>query len=987
MSTATRSCPACHTPLPDAAQFCMQCGRATPTDPGVPQRTAATGEFEVSKVKRALKDRYKVETILGEGGMATVYLAEDLKHRRKVAIKVMRPELAATLGADRFLREVEIAAQLSHPHILPVHDSGEADGILYYVMPHVEEGTLKDRLATEGQLPVEEALRLAREVAEALAYAQARGIMHRDIKPGNILLGSGHAQLADFGIARAIDRAGEAITRTGLAVGTPQYMSPEQAMGDKDVDGRADVYALGSVLYEMLAGEAPFTGPTARAIMTRSMTETPRSLTTSRAGLPPQVDATVAKALARSPADRYPNAAAFADALQTTQDAVRSGTFRAAVAPASAGPGPLTVWGLFAVGAVAMMAVVYGLMRRWNLAPWTLGLAFLLLAIGAGVLLLTARIERQRSAGQDVSGLRRFFTWRNATFGGVGALVFWAVTASILAARVPAAGAAASSGSRIAVIPFENQGAASDAYFADGISDEVRGKLAEINGITVTASTSAGQYRGSAKTPVQMAGELGVDYLLMGKVRWADSTGGHRRVQVVPELIDGRTGAMAWQQSFDNDVTDVFQVQSDIATQVAGALGAKLGAAEKSELGKRPTQNVAAYDMYLQAKAITAGDPGAQRRAAGLLEQAVALDSNFADAWANLSRAMSLVYTNGGRDPIAARRASEAMQRALALAPHGVSANLAAASYYRSVSIEPARADSSVAAALATDPNDANALGAAAASDLAHGRLSEAIAKLERARQLDPRSVNTLRSLAIGYLEARRYSDALAAGDAALSLAPTDLNTIEWQAMIHAAQGDMHGAQQVVQDALTRGVTTPELVAYFGGYQELSWMLTPAQRQLLYRLTPAAFDNDLGWWGQTMSTAHYLDGDAKAARAFADSGLAATRAQSAANPRDDQNHALYGLLLAYLGRAAEARTQADSAVVLSENVTAQPQYVWLQAVRIHLVLGDTAAALDGIERLLRSHYYITPGWLQVDPLFSPLRGNERFKALVAGSGS
>ena len=223
---------------------------------------ASTGAFEVAKVTEALAGRYKVERILGEGGMATVYLATDQKHKRKVAVKVMRPELAATLGAERFLREVEIAGQLSHPHILPMHDSGESDGILYYVMPYIEGETLRERLQRDGALPVEEALKLAREVSEALAYAHRRNIVHRDIKPANILLSEGHALVADFGIARAVgDSGGEQLTRTGLAVGTPQYMAPEQATGEKEVDGRADVYATGSVLYEMIAGEPPFTGP------------------------------------------------------------------------------------------------------------------------------------------------------------------------------------------------------------------------------------------------------------------------------------------------------------------------------------------------------------------------------------------------------------------------------------------------------------------------------------------------------------------------------------------------------------------------------------------------------------------------------------------------------------------------------------------------------------------------------------------------------
>ncbi|MDH4132515.1 MAG: serine/threonine-protein kinase, partial [Gemmatimonadota bacterium] len=264
----------------------------------------------------ALADRYRLQRELGQGGMATVYLADDLKHDRKVAIKVLRPELAAVIGAERFLSEIKTTANLQHPHILPLHDSGEADSFLFYVMPYVEGESLRDRLLRDKQLPVTDAVRIASEVASALDYAHRRGIIHRDIKPENILLHDGSAMVADFGIALAASRAGGSrMTETGMSLGTPQYMSPEQAMGERELDARSDIYALGAMTYEMLTGEPPFSGPTAQAIVAKVMTGTPEQVTALRRTVPPNVAAAVHQALEKLPADRFAAAADFAAAL------------------------------------------------------------------------------------------------------------------------------------------------------------------------------------------------------------------------------------------------------------------------------------------------------------------------------------------------------------------------------------------------------------------------------------------------------------------------------------------------------------------------------------------------------------------------------------------------------------------------------------------------------------------------------------------------
>ncbi len=316
----------------------------------------------------ALAGRYAIERELGAGGMATVYLAEDLRHHRKVAIKVLHPELSAILGPERFLKEIELTASLQHPHILPLFDSGEAGGLLFYVMPFVEGETLRARLERERQLPVGDAVRIATEAADALAYAHERGVIHRDVKPENILLQNGHALVADFGIALAVEQAGgQRMTQTGLSLGTPQYMAPEQAMGERNVDARADIYALGAVTYEMLAGEPPFTGPTAQAVVAQVLTAEPRSLVARRRSVPEHVAAAVATALEKLPADRFADARAFAVALS---DPSGAGVPGRAARPAARGAAAAAVWrrrALAAGGVATLLALTFAgsfLVRR-----------------------------------------------------------------------------------------------------------------------------------------------------------------------------------------------------------------------------------------------------------------------------------------------------------------------------------------------------------------------------------------------------------------------------------------------------------------------------------------------------------------------------------------------------------------------------------------------------------------------------------------------
>jgi hypothetical protein len=301
------------------AAFCSHCGAPTPPTAG----DGFGGEF-AARVRAGIPDHYRIEREIGRGGMAVVFLATDLRHERPVAIKVFRPDLAAVVGPERFLREIKLAARLNHPHILALHDSGstapvgDVPGLLYYVMPYVDGESLRTRLLRERQLPLDDALDLTRQVAEGLDYAHQRGVIHRDIKPENILLAARHALIADFGIAKAVSSEGAThLTSAGTSIGTPLYMSPEQALADPAMDGRADIYSLGCVLYEMLAGEPPFNGPTAHAILARHAVDPRPSVRTVRDTVPAAVETALHRAMAKVPADRFPTGAEFVAALRS----------------------------------------------------------------------------------------------------------------------------------------------------------------------------------------------------------------------------------------------------------------------------------------------------------------------------------------------------------------------------------------------------------------------------------------------------------------------------------------------------------------------------------------------------------------------------------------------------------------------------------------------------------------------------------------------
>ncbi|HET9133911.1 MAG TPA: protein kinase [Gemmatimonadales bacterium] len=865
-----------------------------------------------AKLQSALADRYRFGSILGAGGMATVYAAEDLKHKRRVAIKVMHPELSTSMGAERFLREVEIAAGLSHPHILAVYDSGEADGFLYYVMPLVEGETLTERIAREGKLPVREALRIAREAAEALGHAHARGIVHRDIKPGNILLMAGHALVADFGIARAAVQDGQqSLTRTGFAIGTPQYMSPEQATGATDIDARTDVYALGAVLYEMLAGTPPFSGPTAQAVLAKSLTEDPAPLETRVADLPPTVTRLVSQALARDAAARPADGAALAAGLDRAEDAARtpSGDVPSAIWPKAR---RRTRWPML-VGAVAVLAL-----------------------------------------------------------GGVAAQRYFSRPAAAVA------------GTRVAVLPFAFTGDSADAYLTDGIVEELRGRLSQTSNLVVIGTASAEEYRGSTKSGAEIAKELKADRLLMGRVQVAPGSTGARRVRVSAELVDGATGTIVWRDTFDADLTDVFELQTSLATRVSTALGTAMQAGSATALAEAPTRNAEAYRLYLSGTAARReGTVDDWQRPAGLFEQAVALDTAFVEAWGQLAITLATAPPSDRRRPEVEQRVRVAVERALALGPRNVMAHRAAAALARGIDDQPETAIQHLQQAIAIEPGNPEILAVLSNNLQLAGRPEEALATMQLAYERDPRSGLVVTNLVGLLMRQGNLQEATKHLPTVRALLPKNLDALSNAVWVYQLTGDTVAARKLLRTAKA-DIPITQIVAQLAGYSERTWLLDPADRDLVFRLTPTAFNEDRVWWASSLAIAAQQAGDLQRARAYADSGLAAVPEQLRRRSDDADLAAEHGVLLSYAGRKAEALRELDRAYSIATDPI-QRTYFLQRRGHAKLLLGDEVGALTDLELAVKTGIPGTNKLIAVDPIFRSLRGNPRFQQIVTGT--
>ena len=559
----------------------------------------------LATLRSALGDRYDVDRQVGEGGMATVYRARDLKHERTVAIKVLRPELSVSLGADRFLREIRVSANLQHPNILALYDSGEASGLLYYVMPFVEGESLRDRLTKEQQLPLHDALQITREAAEALQYAHEHGIVHRDIKPENILLLGGHALVADFGIARAVEAGGERLTQTGMAVGTPHYMSPEQALGSDHVDARSDVYSLGCVLYELLIGQPPFTGPNSMAIMARHSMESVPSLQVVRASIPDEVEDVVMVALEKTPADRYQTMKEFAGALadveaeaamaRTAQRRASSGARRAS-GQRSGGHARRTGSREVPVERRTPVELAAAVIREGGVKLWSFAAGGLLLVAGLG-----------------------FGAWRMAHRGGA------------------AASAEGFDANHIAVMYFDQRGGGDSlGYVADGITEALIHELSEVPQLEVISRNGVLPYKKSAVPSDSIGRALKVGTLVEGTVTQADN-----RLRLDVSLINAATGREIGSKVLERPREEIFALQDDLAKEVSFYLRKEIGQEITITETRQGTESTKAWELLQRAEQtskdadalLASGDTAAASRrllqADSILGQAEAADPKW----------------------------------------------------------------------------------------------------------------------------------------------------------------------------------------------------------------------------------------------------------------------------------------------------------------------------------------------------------------------
>ena len=901
----------------------------------------------------ALGPGFRIERELGGGGMSRVFLAEEVALGRKVVIKVLPPEMAASVNQDRFRREIQLAARLQHPHVVPLL-SANADGdLLWYVMPFIEGESLRAKLAREGELPVGEAARLLREVVDALAYAHEQGVVHRDIKPDNVMVSRGHALVTDFGVAKAVSEAGggSSLTSLGVALGTPAYMAPEQASADPHVDHRADLYSLGVLAYEMLAGRPPFTGGSPQALLMAQVTQLPDPVTVHRPSVPPELAATVMRCLEKRAADRFQHASEILphlDAVLTpgtgTQPTAAlpgtsSGT-RAALRRAH----PVRVGLLFGVAAMAVLVAAYWIEQKLGLPSWVLAAAALLMLIGLPIILLTARRERERlrttgaSAVSTPDGLRaRLLTWRGALTGGALALGALALgTGAFMTLRAMGVGpfatlltsGALAARDRIVLADFTNR--TSDSTLGSAITEAFRIDLTQSPVLRVAeANEVASTLRLMERDPGLplsediahgVATRIGAKAILVGDVTPLGS--GYvlsaRLVGVadsVTLLADRETAA---------DASALIPAVEALSRKLRERIGESLRTVREGQpLEQVTTSSMPALRAYSEGTRLTIG--GGQRDAIKYLQQAVALDSGFGMAWRQLG-----VIWNNMRDPA---QAVPAIRRAYALRDHmpPLEAAHVAAQYYLIAENDLPRGIAAYERLLATWPDDQTAINNLAVYYGIAGRVRESAELYRRALAIRPGATLYLFNLVqtLVQLDDFKAADSLLDDWAADTASLTRI--AYFRARLAAERGDYPRAHAIV-DSVSK--TRP---AFRANDTDL-YLRQGRVREAMKQLDPVSAAVVQG----------IIRGDRDGARRMLDNVQAGTRWDSLA-PNDPRPYGTLAVAYAVTGSPdrAEAVLAREAQRIAPEVLRRDGDRVYALA-SLALSRGDARAALSGL---------------------------------------
>ncbi|OGU34471.1 MAG: hypothetical protein A3K13_13475 [Gemmatimonadetes bacterium RIFCSPLOWO2_12_FULL_68_9] len=783
-----------------------------------------------ARLQDAVTDAYRVEKELGGGGMSRVFLAEEVRLGRKVVIKVLPPEMAAGVNVERFEREIQLAARLQHPHVVPLLTAGSAGDILYYIMPFIKGEALRAKLAREGELPVGEAVRILRDVADALAYAHREGVIHRDIKPDNVLLSDNHAVVTDFGVAKAVSAStGESsLTSLGVALGTPAYMAPEQAVADPHVDHRADIYALGALAYEMLTGRPPFTGPNPQAVLSAHVTEAAEPVTKHRDTVPPALNEVVMRCLAKKAADRWQKAEevrAQFEAMVTptggmtptgTQPVLAAGAAGAAAAAAQAHP--VRVAGLFGLASVGVLAIVYAAVQLIGLPDWVFWAAIALLGIGLPIMVLTGRRERQRAIASMTGvrmttpvGLERHFTWQKAILGGGLAFAGLALVATVYMVMrllgIGPVGSLVASGvlkeqERLLVTDFEN--ATPDSALGKTVTDLLRIALSQSQIVTVMepAQVAAvlvrmGRSSAEALTP-ELAAELsareGIKAFVAGEIR---PVGGDYIISARLVAAGTREALVAVSEPASGS-EGLFKAVGKVSAHLRERIGESLRAVRADPpLERLTTKSVEALRLYTQAQKVA--DEGDYGRSIALLEEAVARDSTFAMAWRRLGAYKTnpnLVFQMGASGDSALRRAYALRDRLSDRERYHVEAM-----YWSRAEHQPEKAVTSYLALLEKYPNDGTAWNNLAVQYQDLGRFAERDAAGRAAIDKNVAGGITY----VGLLSDLQEEGQLAEADTILKLFaerfPTSANVPQWRANLAAARMQWDEVKRVAEEA------------------------------------------------------------------------------------------------------------------------------------------------------------------------------------------